>query len=155
MIGKHAFVIFEGEMAFFDEEEQLLDYQSKKSIYDKQFYQLTRHGVFDHVLQDDGEPYYKNAVNLVFLAKGSLFGEIVLLGKPIRLRSCVATEDSIILELNQVAFDLIMKDKLKAVMAFRSEFIYRTFPGLKEQFTKNQITSLSHLIWIDRIFYKD
>ena len=89
------------------------------------------------------------------MPKGSLFGEIVLLGKPIRLRSCVATEDSIILELNQVAFDLVMKDKLKAVMAFRSEFIYRTFPGLKEQFTKNQITSLSHLIWIDRIFYKD
>ena len=89
------------------------------------------------------------------MPKGSLFGEIVLLGKPIRLRSCVATEDSIILELNQVAFDLIMKDKLKAVMAFRSEFIHRTFPGLKEQFTKNQITSLSHLIWIDRIFYKD
>ena len=90
MIGKHAFVIFEGEMAFFDDKNQPLDYQSKKSIYDKQFYQLTRHGVFDHVLQDDGEPYYKNAVNLVFLAKGSLFGEIVLLGKPIRLRSCVA-----------------------------------------------------------------
>jgi hypothetical protein len=35
MIGKHAFVIFEGEMAFFDDKNQPLDYQSKKSIYDK------------------------------------------------------------------------------------------------------------------------
>ena len=45
--------------------------------------------------------------------KGEFFGEICLLGRPHRRLSAMAKEHCILLELNQAAFDCVMKDYLR------------------------------------------
>ena len=65
-----------------------------------------------------------------------LFGEIALLEKEKKGRSLSAmtNTDSILLWINQEAFDLI-KEKIKREKEDKGKFVYNCFPGLKENTT--------------------
>ena len=86
---------------------------------------------------------------------GDLFGEDMIISKPTAKMSAQASKDTILLELNIAAFDLVVRDRLRKEQEALSSFIYQAIPGMKDQFTKNQLQSVVHTLFSEHVFYKD
>ena len=72
--------------------------------------------------------------NIVTFPKGKLFGEIALLdpNKATRMLSALTKTDSILLVLNQEAFDIMIKEKIKKDREEMGKFVCSSMPKLKE-----------------------
>lgn len=71
---------------------------------------------------------------VVTFPKGRLFGEIALLdpNKATRMLSALTKNDCILLVLNQEAFDIMVKERIKKEREEIGEFVCSSMPKLKE-----------------------
>ena len=61
-LGEHAYMVLQGEMALFEDSENLEDHaESLSQNKNKKFEEATRHTHFEHLLADNGLPYWTTA----------------------------------------------------------------------------------------------
>jgi CRP-like cAMP-binding protein len=65
----------------------------------------------------------------IFLQTGDFFGELSLMGKPNRRLNAMAKENSVLLEMNLVAFELVMKERSVVEQLRFTDFVSENFPG--------------------------
>ncbi len=85
--------------------------------------------------------------------KGKLFGEIALLdpAKATRVLSAMTKTDCIFIYMNQEAFDIMVKEKLKREKEELGKFVYNTLPKIKENFSLYAVSSNVHLLFKESV----
>ena len=88
--------------------------------------------------------------------KGRLFGEIALLdpSKATRVLSAMTKSDCILLILNQEAFDIMVKEKIKRERDELGRFVYNALPNLKDHFSLLAVSSNVHVIFKENTYIK-
>lgn len=87
--------------------------------------------------------------------KGRLFGEIALIdpSKATRVLSAMTKTDCIFIILNQEAFDIILREKLKREREDLGKFVYNSMPRLKEFFSLPAVSSNVHVIFKESVIF--
>ena len=81
--------------------------------------------------------------------KGMLFGEIALINplKKTRVLSAMTKTNSVLLWLNQEAFDIMLKEKYKRKNDKLGKFVHNSLPKLKELYSLFTVTQNVHQLF--------
>ena len=69
--------------------------------------------------------------------------------------SAIASEDSIVLELNQKAFNLVVRDRLRRDQDAVVNLIYESVPGMYRHFTRNQLQLVALTLFQEQTYYRN
>mmetsp|Transcript_6793 Transcript_6793/g.6027 ORF Transcript_6793/g.6027 Transcript_6793/m.6027 type:complete len:223 (+) Transcript_6793:104-772(+) len=105
----------------------------------------------------DNYVYIEEEVKCGECGEGTLIGEIAMinLDKSGRAKSVMAKTDCFFLVLNQEAFEILVKDKLKKERDLLGMFIYNAIPKMKEQFSFTKVVKNAHLIFLKEHFIRN
>ena len=161
-MGNHAYIVVQGEVIAFSDEDvsrdglvdpKAPDYLKKKTI--SLLEENSQHSCFKSSMDESGRPKYFTAHYKKVYTRGNLIGEVALLDKPQRKLSVASATDCIVLELNQVAFDMAFKEHIKREQEELTNFVYDNFPGMPLTFTRNQVHATSHILFQECTLSKD
>ena len=98
-------MVLQGEVVLFEQnianvEETSTSQTPSQLSRIKKIEEATRHSHFEHIMAENGLPYWTQADSKYSKFRGDFFGEICLLGRPHRRLSAMAKEHTILLELN-------------------------------------------------------
>ena len=141
-LGQHAYIILKGEIALFEnsdrEEDNSNKFERAVENIKREKAKIANHLYFESGLHN-GEPLYVKSKLKIFLQTGDFFGELSLMGKPNRRLNAMAKENSVLLEMNLVAFELVMKERSVVEQLRFTDFVSENFPGFSQHFTKSFI----------------
>ena len=86
--------------------------------------------------------------------KGRLFGEIALLDptKATRALSAMTKTDCVFIVLNQEAFDIMVKEKLKRERELLGNFVYNSMPKIKDHYSLFTVSMNVHVLFKESVY---